>query len=66
MFRADDLVLVNKMDLLAHLDVDLELLGRNIAAVNPSADVVKVSARAQEGLADWLAWLDEHVTRWAT
>lgn len=66
MFRAVDLVLVNKIDLLAHLDVDLDLLERNIAAVNPSADVLKVSARTQEGLSDWLDWLERHVTRRAT
>jgi hydrogenase nickel incorporation protein HypB len=57
MFRSVDLVLVNKMDLLPHLDVDLQLFERNLAAVNPAAAVLKVSARTQEGLAEWVAWV---------
>ena len=36
MFRSADLVLVNKIDLLPHLDFDLDLFARNLAAVNPA------------------------------
>jgi len=57
MFRACDVVLVNKIDLLPHLDVDLELFRANLAAVNPSATVFEVSARTGEGLAAWHDWL---------
>ena len=35
MFRACELVVVNKIDLLPHLDFDLERLLANIDAVNP-------------------------------
>ncbi len=62
MFRAVDLVLVNKMDLLPHLDFDMALFERNLAAVNPSATVLKVSARSGDGIDSWLTWLDEQVT----
>ena len=57
MFRAVDLVLINKMDLLPHLDLDLALFRRNIASVNPTATVLEVSARTQRGIGAWTRWL---------
>jgi hydrogenase nickel incorporation protein HypB len=57
MFRAVSVVLVNKVDLLPHLDLDLDLLLRNVAHVNPEARVIEVSARTGEGLDQWHAWL---------
>ena len=57
MFRSVSVVLVNKMDLLPHLDFDLDLFRRNVAQVNPAATMIEVSARTGEGLADWHAWL---------
>jgi hydrogenase nickel incorporation protein HypB len=57
MFRCADLILVNKSDLLAHLDFDLTLLMRNIKAVNPDAPSLLISARTGEGVDEWLDWL---------
>ena len=37
MFRAVDVVVVNKVDLLPHLDVDLDRFLENLRAVNPTA-----------------------------
>ncbi len=59
MFRSVDVVLVNKMDLLPHLDFDLDLFRRNVAAVNPGARLVEVSARTGDGLEEWHAWLTD-------
>ncbi len=58
MFRAVDLVLVNKLDLLEHLDFDLELFERNVRRVNPEAELLRLSARTGEGLEAWHAWLE--------
>jgi hydrogenase nickel incorporation protein HypB len=63
MFRAADLLLVNKIDLLAHLDFDLPLLLRNIEAVNPRAPRILTSARTGEGVAAWCAWLTDQRDR---
>ena len=49
MFRTCDTVVVNKIDLLPHLDFDLELLLHNIDAVNPGARVMQTSARNRRG-----------------
>ena len=57
MFHACDAVLINKLDLLDHLDFDLELLKANIAAVNPRAEQFLISARTGEGVSQWRDWL---------
>src|SRR4051795_9872517 len=51
MFRACDLVLVNKIDLLPHLDYDLELFLHHLDAVHPDVPRILVSARTGEGVA---------------
>jgi hydrogenase nickel incorporation protein HypB len=57
MFRSADLVLVNKVDLLPHLDVDLAKLHRNVESVNPGVRRILTSARTGEGIAEWCSWL---------
>jgi hydrogenase nickel incorporation protein HypB len=57
MFRAADVIVVNKIDLLPHLDFDLDLFLSNVAAVNPTATVIQTSMRTGEGLDAWCAWL---------
>jgi hydrogenase nickel incorporation protein HypB len=57
MFRSCELVLVNKMDLLPHLDFDLDGFVGNLRAVNPSAEVLFASARTGEGIDAWCDWL---------
>jgi hydrogenase nickel incorporation protein HypB len=54
MFRASSVVIVNKIDLAPHLDFDEKALLANVAAVNPKARVVRLSARTGEGMRDWL------------
>jgi hydrogenase nickel incorporation protein HypB len=57
MFRSADLVLINKTDLLPHLDFDLELFERNLTAVNPLAARIRMSTRTGEGVEQWCNWL---------
>lgn len=57
MFRSVELLLLNKMDLLPHLDFDMALFERNLRSVNPTVSVIPVSARTGEGIDDWYAWL---------
>jgi hydrogenase nickel incorporation protein HypB len=57
MFRAADVVVVNKIDLLPHLDFDLPRFLANLADVNPKATVIQASSRTGEGVDDWCAWL---------
>ena len=57
MFRAVDVVVVNKIDLLPHLDVDLERFLDNLRAVNPNARTILASARTGQGVDEWCSWL---------
>ena len=63
MFRTCDLVLVNKIDLLAHLDYDLDLFHYNVDQVNPGVPLRLVSARTGEGIEAWRDWLADVATR---
>jgi len=63
MFRTCDLVLVNKIDLLAHLDFDLDRFLYNLDQVNPHAPRLLVSARTGEGMERWREWLTALVRR---
>jgi hydrogenase nickel incorporation protein HypB len=57
MFRTCELVLINKIDLLPHLDFDLDLLLYNIDQVHPDVDTTVLSARTGEGIEAWRDWL---------
>ena len=61
MYRTCELVLINKVDLLPHLEVDLEELLANIDAVHPDVETMVVSARTGEGVEEWRRWLAERV-----
>jgi hydrogenase nickel incorporation protein HypB len=57
MFAAADAVLLNKADLLAYFDFDLDYFRRGLAMVNPDAPLFLVSCRTNEGMAEWVDWL---------
>ncbi len=57
MFAAGDAVLLNKADLAAYFDFDVEYFRRGVAMVNPDAPLFVVSCRTGEGLGEWVDWL---------
>jgi hydrogenase nickel incorporation protein HypB len=57
MFRAAEVVVVNKVDLLPHLDFDLDRFLSNLRSVNPNAHVIEASARTGQGIDEWCSWL---------
>ena len=57
MFLKADLVLVTKVDLAPHLDIDMDALLANIARVMPEPRVILVSAKTGTGIMEWLSWL---------
>jgi hydrogenase nickel incorporation protein HypB len=57
MFRAADLLLLNKIDLLPHVDFDADRAEAAAREVNPAIESLRVSARTGEGLAGWYQWL---------
>ena len=61
MFRSADLILVNKADLLEHLDFDLEQFLGNLDAVNPGVKTILTSARTGQGVDEWCDWLGQRL-----
>ncbi len=57
MFRAVDVVLLNKIDLVPYLEADVDSYIARVREVNPSATILPVSARTGAGMAEWFDWL---------
>jgi hydrogenase nickel incorporation protein HypB len=58
MFAAADVMLLNKSDLLPHLDFDVSACIANALRVNPRLQTLLVSARTGEGMAAFYAWIE--------
>jgi hydrogenase nickel incorporation protein HypB len=61
MFRSADLVLLNKIDLLPHVDFDPATFTAHLARVRPDPTVLPVSATRGDGLPEWLSWIEQRV-----
>jgi len=57
MFHASELMVLNKVDLLPHLDFDVDRCVEYARRVNPSIQVIELSARTGEGIDAWIDWL---------
>jgi hydrogenase nickel incorporation protein HypB len=57
MFRAASLMLINKVDLLPHVEFDLERVTANAREVNATIAALCLSARTGEGMQQWYDWL---------
>ena len=63
MFRACELVVINKIDLLVHLDFDLDLFLHHLDGVHPGVARMLLSAKTGEGVEEFSAWLRELAAR---
>jgi hydrogenase nickel incorporation protein HypB len=61
MFRAADVMLINKVDLAPHVVFDTEQCKEMARRVNPGITIFEVSATSGAGMAAWYAWLAEQV-----
>ncbi len=66
MFYTSDICIINKIDLLPHLDLDLEQLKQYALRVNPRLKFFEISATTGEGMQAWYQWLAEHTGRTLT
>ena len=58
MFRACELVIVNKLDLLPHVDFDMDRYLHHLDAVHPGVETIRLSARTGEGVEEFRSWLE--------
>lgn len=63
MFRAAELLLINKLDLLPYLRFDLEKCRAYARQVNPDITIFELSCQSGEGMNAWYDWLREQVQR---
>jgi hydrogenase nickel incorporation protein HypB len=59
MFRACELVVINKLDLLPYVDFDMERYLHHLDAVHPGVETIQVSARTGEGVEEFRSWLEQ-------
>ncbi|MER8465848.1 hydrogenase nickel incorporation protein HypB [Mesorhizobium sp. M1396] len=57
MFRAAEIMVINKIDLLPHVDFNVAVAIANARQVNPEIVSLSLSARTGEGLGGWYDWL---------
>jgi hydrogenase nickel incorporation protein HypB len=63
MFRASDLMVLNKIDLLPHVRFDVERCVASVRQVNPQLSILQVSATRGDGLDEWYAWLRSQLAK---
>lgn len=58
LFHAADLMILNKIDLLPHLDFDVEQCIDYAQRVNPGIKILQLSAKTGEGMQQWVQWIN--------
>ena len=58
-FDHSDLLLINKIDLLPHVDFDLNACIDYARRINPDIEVIQLSARSGEGMEHWVDWINQ-------
>ena len=57
MFAAAELCVINKIDLLPHVNFDVEACESAARQVNPKLEFIRVAATTGEGMEQWYSWL---------
>jgi hydrogenase nickel incorporation protein HypB len=60
-FAKSKVLLINKIDLLGHVDFDIERVKADVRKLNKYSEIFPVSAKSGEGMTEWYCWLDESV-----
>ena len=61
MFQVSDLVLITKVDTLDYFDFDFEKAEERIRALNPGAEILRISAVTGDGMDRVLAWFKKEI-----
>jgi hydrogenase nickel incorporation protein HypB len=57
MFKGADVLILNKMDLQAYMDFDVDYFRHGVEVLNPGVAFFPISCRTGEGVTAWLDWL---------
>jgi hydrogenase nickel incorporation protein HypB len=66
MYRGVDVLVLNKVDVLAAFEFDVDYFRRGVEALNPGLDFFPLSCKTGEGLDAWLAWLQKEVREYVS
>jgi hydrogenase nickel incorporation protein HypB len=61
-----DAVIINKMDLLPHVDFDIAAFRRSVLGLNPKARIFQISCKTGEGMEEWWSWILEQANASST
>lgn len=61
MFHESKVLLINKIDLLPHVDCRVEKIREDSLKINPHLTIFQVSCKTGQGLEGWVAWLKDRV-----
>ena len=64
MFRAADVMILNKIDLLPYVAFDVEACRAHARSINPRLATLTMSATRGDGMTEWLAWLAAERAQW--
>ena len=62
-FRKARVVLINKIDLLAHTNFSIAKIKKDSLNINPNLEIFEISCKTGEGLVNWFGWLKEQVRK---
>lgn len=57
MFKESSALIINKIDLLPHIDVDINKIKKDALSINPSLSIFEVSCKTGKGIEEWAQWL---------
>lgn len=63
MFTKSDVLIINKIDLLEHVDFDMKALEKSVRRLKPALPILPLSCRTGEGLKAWFNWLETRLRR---
>ncbi|MBW1999159.1 MAG: hydrogenase nickel incorporation protein HypB [Deltaproteobacteria bacterium] len=61
MFRESRVLLINKIDLLPHVDTSVEKITSECLRINPDITIFQVSCKTGQGVDSWVQWLKDRV-----
>ncbi len=63
MYRGVDVLVLNKMDVLAAFEFDVDYFRRGVEALNPGLLFFPLSCKTGEGVDEWLTWLRGEIVK---
>jgi hydrogenase nickel incorporation protein HypB len=63
MFHESRVLLINKVDLLPHVDCSVEKIRKDSLSINPKLKIFEISCRTGKGIDEWTMWLEKEVKK---